>query len=160
MPSALSPLDEKAATAQKLANDGKWDAALSAYCEALTLLPGGTAAPWLSSECARNAMPFYRLAAGTALLARNLGAAHYFYECALMAAFQHSLPPDRAYTELLQNAANVREDRGDLAGAVHLLDQALRMKRAWPGNNSVEIALDECHINRLKERLKRTVQYG
>jgi hypothetical protein len=66
----------------------------------------------------------------------------------------HNVPQDEAYTVLLWNASEVRLDRGDVKGALHLREQALNMKRAWPGNNSVEIALDEYHINQLKETLK------
>jgi hypothetical protein len=66
----------------------------------------------------------------------------------------HNLPKDEAYTELLWEASHVRRDLGDGKGALHLMKLALSAKRAWPGNNSVEIALDEYHINRLKEALE------
>lgn len=148
---SLASLIERAQASER---DGKRKEAFAAYCDVLTSLPGGVFALWGSTRDATFALPFYCKTAEAALHAGNLSAANYFYECALLSAYTHSVPQDEAYTALLWNASNVRLDRGDVKGALHLREQALRMKQGWPGDNSVEIALDEYHINRLKEALK------
>jgi hypothetical protein len=129
--------------AQASGRDGTCEEAFAAYCDVLTRLPGGVFALWGTARDATFAIPFYRKTASAALRAGNLSAANYFYECALLAAYMHHLPQDEAYTGLLWNAGHVRRALGDGKGALLLMEQALSIKRAWSGDNSLEIALDE-----------------